>query len=270
MFSVSVKKNIVTFGCDTFASCTDIQFCCQKIFASFRSCLLSPSFSVSLFPKGSPTFFHSIMSQSDNTSAQHPVGQDSSPGTGDVFFDQFVTPTKTISPSCPTEKSLPSRGQIGAALLDEKAALCLLESKGVIEVVRNCPHCSGVLLPMSKKLLSKSRFVLRCRKRRCEGFARSVLHGSILMQCRYEKNKFVHLSYQWLLGNKSSSIARSLGMSPNTVTDWTNYFRKAVSADLLFNDECQIGGPGIIVEIDESKFGKRKYHVSAVCITFMF
>ena len=26
-------------------------------------------------------------------------------------------------------------------------------------------------------------------------------------------------------------------------------------------DECQISGPGIVVEIDESKFGKQKYHV---------
>ena len=54
----------------------------------------------------------------------------------------------------------------------------------------------------------------------------------------------------------------ALGSSDKTITDWTNYLRESVTTDVLMNDECMIGGPGIYVEIDESKFGKRKCHVS--------
>ena len=37
------------------------------------------------------------------------------------------------------------------------------------------------------------------------------------------------------------------------------YFRELVSDALDEADYC-IGGPGIVVELDESKFGKRKNH----------
>ena len=46
-------------------------------------------------------------------------------------------------------------------------------------------------------------------------------------------------------------------MSKGTVTDYSNFLYEVVSLDLLMGDKCQIGGAGIIVEIDESTFGKR-------------
>jgi transposase-like protein len=49
------------------------------------------------------------------------------------------------------------------------------------------------------------------------------------------------------------------GVSKPTVTAFSGYFRQLV-ADSLDEQECLIGGPGIIVEVDESKFGKRKYN----------
>lgn len=44
-----------------------------------------------------------------------------------------------------------------------------------------------------------------------------------------------------------------------TCSAYINFFRNLV-ADSLDNEDFKIRGPGIIVEIDESKFGKRKYH----------
>ena len=47
--------------------------------------------------------------------------------------------------------------------------------------------------------------------------------------------------------------------SSPTVTEYYRFFRELVSSSLEDID-TRIGGEGIIVEIDESKFGKRKYN----------
>ncbi|GBN81746.1 hypothetical protein AVEN_191938-1, partial [Araneus ventricosus] len=37
-------------------------------------------------------------------------------------------------------------------------------------------------------------------------------------------------------------------------------FCRQVHVDMLVNNSAKLGGVGVVVEIDESKFGKRKYH----------
>ena len=48
-------------------------------------------------------------------------------------------------------------------------------------------------------------------------------------------------------------------ISHQTIIEWTAFFREVCINDVL---ECSlpIGGNGVKVEIDKSKFGKRKYH----------
>ena len=54
-------------------------------------------------------------------------------------------------------------------------------------------------------------------------------------------------------------VIHELGISNKTIVDWYNFCRE-VCETILESDSKQIGGVGHIVEIDESKFGKRKYH----------
>jgi hypothetical protein len=49
------------------------------------------------------------------------------------------------------------------------------------------------------------------------------------------------------------------GLSENTVSEW-NIFLHTRLADWLLSNPCPRGVPGIIVEVDETKFGKRKYN----------
>lgn len=54
-------------------------------------------------------------------------------------------------------------------------------------------------------------------------------------------------------------LEKELDMSSHTVVDWSNFVREAMLSWCLENSQ-KIGGPNRIVEIDEAKFGKRKYH----------
>lgn len=49
------------------------------------------------------------------------------------------------------------------------------------------------------------------------------------------------------------------GFSSHTICNYFSIFRVLVADSLEFSD-LKIGGEGVIVELDESKFGKRKFH----------
>eukprot|EP00733_Pompholyxophrys_punicea_P001407 Pompholyxophrys_punicea_v1_NODE_692_length_1452_cov_33.509664.p2 type:complete len:137 gc:universal NODE_692_length_1452_cov_33.509664:490-900(+) len=53
---------------------------------------------------------------------------------------------------------------------------------------------------------------------------------------------------------------RELKISVKTCVDWNNFLRE-VCAFTLIKNPIKIGGSGMVVEIDESVFSKRKYNV---------
>ena len=53
-------------------------------------------------------------------------------------------------------------------------------------------------------------------------------------------------------------------MSDPTICDWACFAREVLIHLCLSNTKKNIGGDGLTVEIDESKFGKRKYNVGRV------
>ena len=64
----------------------------------------------------------------------------------------------------------------------------------------------------------------------------------------------VELIYLWTQRFTNAKIQHELKLSPQTIIEWTAFFREVCLND-VFNSSEQIGGKGIEVEIDESKFG---------------
>lgn len=65
--------------------------------------------------------------------------------------------------------------------------------------------------------------------------------------------------YLWTMNCLSFIMQNQLRFAKNTVADWNSFLRE-VTFDGMIVKKCLLGGVDRTVEIDESKFGKRKYH----------
>lgn len=102
-------------------------------------------------------------------------------------------------------------------------------------------------------------FCWRCASRKCRKKI-SEKSGSWFSQSKLCYSDVVKLTYFWANNYPNHLCALETSISAHTVIDWYNFCRD-ICVELLENSESRvIGGPGIVVEIDESKFGKRKYH----------
>ncbi|XP_049302839.1 uncharacterized protein LOC125775847 isoform X2 [Bactrocera dorsalis] len=88
-----------------------------------------------------------------------------------------------------------------------------------------------------------------------EGVKLSIPHVFYLMYC------FAHrFTREGIYREDYVSVGKKL--SSGTISDWYSYCREAVVIFQLDHQEVKgkIGGPGKVVQIDESKFEKRKYN----------
>ena len=87
----------------------------------------------------------------------------------------------------------------------------------------------------------------------------TVRHESWLVDSKLPLESIVELIKLWSQSFSVDEIIHELKLSKKTVVEWTNFFRECCLTIMLENSE-KIGGNGVEVEIDESKFGKRKYY----------
>ena len=91
---------------------------------------------------------------------------------------------------------------------------------------------------------------------------RSVRTNSILHNRKISFSSFLHLLWLFCNGASVSACARILSKNTKTVRSLYKALRQCMAEDLMDQNggRTKIGGPGHIIEIDESKFGKRKYN----------
>lgn len=149
-------------------------------------------------------------------------------------------------------RSLPTLYTVTELFSDEQKCIQYLFEHGAFYPSRECPKCG------QNMKRSDGSDAWRCTKSKCGGQL-SIRRGSFFSKSRLECRQIMCLAYLWLNKIPTTSIIAMTGTSSATVTAFNNYFRNLV-ADSLEQEDCVIGGPGVIVELDESKLGKRKYN----------
>ena len=105
---------------------------------------------------------------------------------------------------------------------------------------------------------SQHRKNWRCCRKNCRKEV-SITQKTFFKNTKLKINEILRLSYYWLVGVKTLGLINISSHSSQTITNYCHYFRQIVGDSLDFEDII-IGGENVIVEIDESKFGKRKYN----------
>lgn len=118
---------------------------------------------------------------------------------------------------------------------------------------RQCPGCNRNM----KKI--EENQVFRCMGSKCSKRELTIRKNTFFYNCKMSFLLVMQLARLWLMGVSQKAILIGYSYSEKTISKYFNYFRQLVSAALT-EENTQIGGPNVIVEIDETKLGKRKYN----------
>ena len=149
--------------------------------------------------------------------------------------------------------SLPREKNIEFAFASEIACIKYLLEKEVLNNRESCPFCSSGLM---KRYKSKPK-IWHCNNKCNKKIP--IFSGSFFAKNKIKCHDLLRVAYKWLSGQKYTDIVRQVGHSSVTVSSHLRFCRELVAMDTETEDGV-IGGPGMVVEVDESKFGKRKYH----------
>lgn len=152
-------------------------------------------------------------------------------------------------------KSIPSLYEFQNLIPDETICIEYLASKKVFYESIECCNCKK---PMKRYLESMN---FRCNNRECTkvGNRVSIKTGTFFFGSNLTCLQIMKLALLWLAEVPSKAAIILSGHGSETVTTFYRYFRQLVS-NALREEDTIIGGPGVIVEIDETKLGKRKYN----------
>jgi hypothetical protein len=93
---------------------------------------------------------------------------------------------------------------------------------------------------------------------RCSG-SRSIRHGSWFQQSNLTFQEVLYLAYDILHRKPANYIQYEHHFSDHNIANWEMFCRETMLVYLEGSSQ-KIGGPNKTVEIDESKFGQRKYY----------
>ena len=146
---------------------------------------------------------------------------------------------------------------IYAHATDEKSALEFLQQRAVIrQTPPNCSAC-GKLMTLVKSGKGDER-IFRCKTHK--GNKLSLKKNSFCEDSSLKFTQIVELLCLWSFKIPVCSVIALTDLSNITVMRWYSFFKKICSHHLN-NNPRKIGGPGVVVEVDESIIARRKFRV---------
>ncbi len=159
-------------------------------------------------------------------------------------------------------RRMPTHASLQPLFDNEDQTITFLCQHSAVYKERLCPNCGSNMT----LYLARRSFV--CPRKACKRKV-SLFKNSFFQHHKIPCSKILQLAYYWLTGIKCGTAAILTGHSKDTIASYYDSFRQLV-ADSLDDEQSRIGGEGIVVEIDETKMGKRKYnrghHVEGVWI----
>jgi transposase-like protein len=150
-----------------------------------------------------------------------------------------------------------NKGENGMVLIKK------LQEWDAIPKEKFCNQCEKPMT-LSRDKSRVAAFKWRCQKKniatglKCS-YSSSLLSGTLFEGLRISIEKMVCFMIMWISNQSLKIIEQELQLSKWTCVKLSKFFRSVVFDKMVTKFE-PIGGEGKTVEIDESKFGKRKYH----------
>jgi hypothetical protein len=147
--------------------------------------------------------------------------------------------------------------QLEATILrDEQTALNFARQCGIIRSSLRCESCRRDCLLVADRTKIDGCF-WRCSQ--CLQ-KKSIRHGSWFSGSHLSMNIMLRLLYYWTQDVDQDFAKHECGIgSQHTIVDYYHFCRQTCYEVLESNNEM-LGGPGVEVEIDEAKMGRRKFH----------
>jgi predicted RNA-binding Zn-ribbon protein involved in translation (DUF1610 family) len=146
----------------------------------------------------------------------------------------------------------------------KKGCIKFLIEMGVINDRYRCPKCGNemVMHVNSSSKSSSDGFVWICRKtangqrHQCH---RSIRKGSWISDCNLTLEEIIQAVYHWSQNFYQHQIMHESLFASHTAVEFGRKCR-VVCEHICIKESEPIGGENVIIEIDETKVGKRKYN----------
>lgn len=155
--------------------------------------------------------------------------------------------------------SVKTYGDIYFNTLDTDNAIKFFEKLSILPNARTCSKClSPMRKSKDKSRGDKQKWV--CTSKTICGRITTIRSGTWLARSKLSLAQIAKIMFCWSHKLPQKFAVLETGVSAHSMVDWYNFCRDICSLALLNQETIKIGGEGKIVEIDESKFGKRKYN----------